>query len=374
VNILVTGGAGFIGQHLCRHLLQLGHSVTIIDNFSPQVHGDARGLPAELSAISVIHGDVTDRDAMKVALEGQQAVVHLAAETGTGQSMYDVVRYERTNIGGTAVLAEYLANTSGHQITKLVVASSRAVYGEGSYRCTVHGIQYPQGRLRQDMERRSYDPLCQECGAVLHAVPTAESAPFQPNSCYGLTKQVQEQMILLYGRVLGIPAFALRYQNVYGPGQSLSNPYTGILAIFCNLASHNSPIFIFEDGAETRDFVYIDDVVRATARCLEPEVSGNEVINVGSGTAVTVKEVAEMIVEQMKSQSPVKINHAFRLGDIRHNLADLSKARSLLGYEPRWQFDSGLSAFLAWAAPQTKEPSHYESSLSELRSRGLLIG
>nr|UXE45422.1 dTDP-L-rhamnose 4-epimerase [uncultured bacterium] len=374
MKVLVTGGAGFIGQHLCRHLLKSGHRVTVLDNFSSQVHGERRCLANDLSSADLIVGDVADKYVMQYALHGHEAVVHLAAETGTGQSMYEVVRYERTNIGGTAVLAEYLANTKGHKIEKVVVASSRAVYGEGSYKCDAHGVQYPRARKQSDMERRRYDPLCCDCGDALAVMPTPETAPLRPESFYALTKQVQEQMILMYARVLGISAFALRYQNVYGPGQSLSNPYTGILAIFCNRAIRQEPLYVFEDGHESRDFVYVADVVRATARCLDPMVTGIEAVNIGSGVAVTIKHVAEEVVDYLSSSSPIEVNHSFRIGDIRSSLADLTKAKSFLDFTPSWSFPVGLREFLSWAAPFNKSESRYEVALSELRLRGLLIG
>jgi dTDP-L-rhamnose 4-epimerase len=387
MNVLITGGAGFIGTRLARRLLCEGHSVTILDSFSPQIHG-RRALPelaaakgqellngeCEPAALRIISGDVTDEAALAEALEGQTAVVHLAAETGTGQSMYEVERYERVNIGGTALLMDLLVNAPARTVQKLVVASSRAIYGEGKYSCLNCGVVYPGARRAEAMREGRFEPECPRCGAPCMPLPTDEATPLSPASFYGLTKQVQEQTTLLFARSLGISAFALRYQNVYGPGQSLKNPYTGILAIFAGQARAGQPINIFEDGAESRDFVYIDDVVEATWRCLRPEASGAHVLNVGSGERVSVAEVAAAITAFFASDSRVTITGAFREGDIRHNYADLTLARELLGFVPRWSFEAGINEFLRWAGQESLEQGGYERSLQELRARGLFHG
>jgi dTDP-L-rhamnose 4-epimerase len=243
MKILITGGAGFIGTHLSRHLLTFGHEITVLDNFLPQVHAENIRLASDISShVRLVKGDVADADVFKDALGNAQCVVHLAAETGTGQSMYEVARYERTNLRGTAVLYDLLAKMSENQVERIVVASSRSIYGEGAYLCDKDGTVYPVSRSSEEKEAGHYDPICPKCGSVCVTVPTPESAPLQPSSFYGLTKQVQEQTVLLFGQMLRIPSFALRYQNVYGPGQSLRNPYTGILAIFSNLARTGRPI------------------------------------------------------------------------------------------------------------------------------------
>jgi dTDP-L-rhamnose 4-epimerase len=375
MKILVTGGAGFIGTHLSRHLLGLGHELTILDNFLPQVHAGNTELSSEISPhVRLVKGDVADADVLKAALLNVQCVVHLAAETGTGQSMYEVARYERTNLTGTALLYDLLAKTSGNKVERVVVASSRSIYGEGAYRCDKDGIVYPGSRSSEEKRAGLYDPLCPKCGGACQTVPTPESAPFQPSSFYGLTKQVQEQTVLLFGRVLQIPSFALRYQNVYGPGQSLQNPYTGILAIFSNLARTGRPINVFEDGQESRDFVYIKDVVWATTACVLGDAIGCHALNVGSGERTTVFDVAQEINDFYGGQSPVKTTGAFREGDIRNGMADLTHARSLLGYNPRWGFRDGLQCFLKWANQSAPSSSGYEQSLAEMRQRGLLHG
>jgi len=373
MNVLITGGAGFIGSHLARHLAERGHSVTVFDNLSAQVHGAGATFSPALAALArCVKGDVCDAAAMREILQGQDAVVHLAAETGTGQSMYAVEHYARVNVQGTAILLDEIVNRRPASLGKLIVASSRAVYGEGEYRCPGHGRVFPQARLLSDMEAGRFEPRCPVCGEAVSLAPTREDAPFAPSSFYGLTKQVQEQMVLMFGAAQGLDAFALRYQNVYGPGQSLINPYTGILAIFSNLARQGRALNVFEDGLESRDFVYIDDVAAATAACLRPEVKGVAALNVGSGVPTPVREVAEAIVRHFQSASPVTVSGAFRIGDIRHNVADISKLEALTGIVPATPFAEGLAAFLAWAAGEAPKDSGFEKSLDELKRRGLM--
>ncbi|MBD2201302.1 SDR family NAD(P)-dependent oxidoreductase [Calothrix sp. FACHB-1219] len=375
MRVLITGGAGFIGTHLTRRLIKESCEVTILDNFNPQIHGKKQTIPEELQQqVKLIVGDVRDKAVFHNALDNQDVVVHLAAETGTGQSMYEVERYEDVNIKGTSILIDYLVNNQASQVKKVVIASSRAIYGEGKYHCQKCGTVYPSMRLRKDMEAGIFEPFCPMCGATIQSLPTDEISAIHPSSFYGLTKQVQEQMVLMFAKTLGISAFALRYQNVYGSGQSLNNPYTGILAIFSNQARNNQPIYIFEDGNESRDFVYIDDVVEATYRCIRPEVTGIEYLNVGSGQKTTVTEVVQEIVEFFNSSSPISINGAFREGDIRHNIADLTKIKRLLNFEPQWKFREGVREFLSWAASQQASTNKYEQSLQEMRVRGLMHG
>lgn len=374
MKVLVTGGAGFIGQHVTRHLLAAGHTTTVLDNFSAQVHGGRRELAEDIRRdVRLIVGDVCDTNNWTKALDGVEAVIHLAAETGTGQSMYEVSSYERVNLGGTAALCHLLANGAGKKVSRVVVASSRAVYGEGAYRCARDGIVYPRPRLLSDLLAGRFDPPCPVCAGPCETIATAEAAPFQPSSFYGLTKQAQEQMVVLFGQQLGIPCAALRYQNVYGPGQSLSNPYSGILAVFSNLARLDEPIRVFEDGLESRDFVYIDDVVEATVRAVAAPIQGANVINVGSGVRTTVADVARRVRDFHSSASDIRITGDFRKGDIRHNCASVEACRALLGFNVRWSLPDGLPRFLNWAIHQPPAAAApYQRSLEELRKRGLM--
>ena len=375
MNVLVTGGAGFIGTHLARRLLREGCSVTILDNFHPQIHGKRQSLPPDLAPhVDLQIGDVRDESIVAQALMGQDVVVHLAAETGTGQSMYEILRYEEVNIRGTAVLIHSLANDKASHVRKLVVASSRAVYGEGRYKCKADGDVYPDGRSVRDMLVGCFEPRCPVCGESCEVQPTTEDAPLKPSSFYGLTKQVQEQMSLMYAKAMGFSGIALRFQNVYGPGQSLKNPYTGILAIFSNQARLNAPINIFEDGLESRDFVYVDDAIEAIRRSIKGSDLPVLPLNVGSGERVTVKEVVQEIKKFFSSQSQISTTGAFRQGDTRHSVADLSKARETIGFEPRWRFHDGIRQFSNWASSQAQAACQYETSLQEMRQRGLLHG
>jgi dTDP-L-rhamnose 4-epimerase len=373
MRVLITGGAGFIGNHLARRLLRENCEVSVLDSFSPQVHGSIRELPPDLATKVTLHtGDVRDRETLRCALRGQSVVVHLAAETGTGQSMYEVSRYEAVNVGGTASLIDVLVNDSSRTVKKIVLASSRAIYGEGKYHCDRDGAVFPQGRRTADLRAGQYEPVCPVCGQPGQAVPTPEDSPLRPTSFYGLTKQVQEQMVMMFARVIGLSAFALRYQNVYGPGQSLRNPYTGILAIFANQARINQPIFVFEDGQESRDFVYIEDVIEATWRCIQADKPAVEALNVGSGRKSSVREVAQEVVCLLRSTSSIEIDGSFREGDIRHNYADIGKAKLMIQFEPHWTFQDGLQEFLRWVQSQELCPPVYESSLMETRERGML--
>jgi dTDP-L-rhamnose 4-epimerase len=372
-NVLISGGAGFIGTGVARSLLREGHRVTLLDNFSPQVHGENAALPADIAPhVHLIRGDVRNPDAWAAALPGHDTIINLAAETGTGQSMYEVSKYEQVNLAGTALLYDQLTKNAGLHVKRIVVASSRAIYGEGAYRCDRDGVIYPQSRSTAEKKRGLFDPVCPVCRSECIQIPTPESAPMQPSSFYGLTKQVQEQMTLLFARVLGIPSFALRYQNVYGPGQSLRNPYTGILAIFTNLTRLGAELSVFEDGYESRDFVFIDDVVRATVACIDRADGVSGAINVGSGESTSILEVAHLINEYFGGRSQVNVTGAFRDGDIRHGLADLTQAHGLLGYVPQWSFRGGLNEFLTWANQGNIGSEGYEQSLAELRERGLL--
>lgn len=373
-TVLITGGAGFIGLRLCRAFLAQGLSVRVLDNFSPQIHATA-ALPDDLvGKVELIVADVRDRAAMQQALTDVNAIVHLAAETGTGQSMYEIDRYFSVNVQGTATMLDLLQNEDcAKDLRTIVVASSRAVYGEGAYQCQEHGTVFPQQRTREHMSEGVFEPICPVCAKAVSLLPTPESAPFMPMSMYGLTKQVQEQAVLLFARTRGINGFGLRYQNVYGPGQSLKNPYTGILAVFSNLARQNQLIEIYEDGEESRDFVYIDDVVEATVRSVNHTGQFVGALNVGSGQPTSVMTVAQEIKQFFNSDSDIKVTGAFRVGDIRHNIADVGTAADILGLTPSVQFKDGLKNFLQWASEQPAEDkAAYARSVSELANKGLM--
>lgn len=373
MKVLVTGGAGFIGTHVVSRLLSAGAEVTVLDNFSPQIHGDLASLRADIAPhVRLVVADIRDQEKLATSVKGQDAIVHLAAETGTGQSMYEVVRYESVNIGGTACLMEAIAQDPARQLRRLVVASSRAVYGEGCYLSPSSGVIFPESRNPDDMRAGRFDPLDPKTGQACSPLPTPEEAPLQPSSIYGLTKQVQEQLCLLWAKTLGFSALALRYQNVFGPGQSLKNPYTGILAIFSNQARLNRPIYVFEDGKESRDFVYIEDVAAATVAAVFHEGTEITAINIGSGHGTTVLALVDEIVTFFHSSSPVSVTGAFRQGDIRHCFADLTRAKALLGFAPRCSFRDGLRQFLEWASTQEASESGYATSLREMREKGLL--
>lgn len=370
-KVLITGGAGFIGSNLSLKLLSMGYDVTVLDNLSPQIHGVNSPLFNSIKGkVNFIHGTVLSRDDWKKALEGVDLVVHLAAETGTGQSMYEIEKYTNVNITGTSIFLDLLANEK-HSVRKMVVASSRSIYGEGKYQCSVHGAVYPSGRTSADMESGDFEVKCPCCGKEVELLATDEDSKIHPSSIYGITKQVQEQMFLVMSESLGIPAVAFRYQNVYGAGQSLSNPYTGILSIFSTRIKNGNDINIFEDGKESRDFVYIDDVVDATILGLEKDAANQHVFNVGYGSPVDVNTVAESLRRSYGSDIEIKISGNFRLGDIRHNYADITKIRELLGYSPKVSFEEGIRRFTAWVDQQDTKDDQYDKSIQEMKEKGL---
>lgn len=374
-NILITGGAGFIGSNVARQLIKENWNITLLDNLNQQIHGSNPQLPDDiLKNVKLIVGDVTDKEVLFNTLKGQDAVIHYAAETGTGQSMYDISRYTQVNIQATASLCDYIVNED-HNIKTVVVASSRSIYGEGKYHSEKYGGVYPAARTYANVNQ-SFEVACPISGKHdLNLKATDETSKIHPSSFYGITKQVQEQMVILACRLRSINGFALRYQNVYGPGQSLKNPYTGILSIFSRLALKNEKINIFEDGLESRDFVFIDDVVDATVRCLSPSLNGQHILNVGSGKPTPVIEVANEIVSYLKSESEIYISGTFREGDIRHNYADLKLVKATIGFTPKWEFKQGLHSFLNWVLSQNDIPDNtddYKKSLAELEERGLL--
>lgn len=376
-KILITGGAGFIGSNLALTLLKRGHQVTVLDNLSEQIHGKNPEKTSSLylsikDKVHFIKGTVACRETLQKAIADNTVVVHLAAETGTGQSMYEIQHYTDVNIGATALLLDILTNEK-HSVKKVVVASSRAIYGEGKYyNKTKNTFVYPLQRTDEDMQKGDFevkDP--QNHSDVLELVATTEDAIIHPTSVYGITKQVQEQLVMTVCPTIGIAGVAFRYQNVYGPGQSLKNPYTGILSIFSTQIKNGNGINIFEDGKETRDFVFISDVVDATVLGIEKETANNQVFNVGTGVATDVITVATELSNNYGIQVPITISGNYRLGDIRHNYADITKARQLLGFDPKISFKEGLKQFTDWVNTQEVEEDKYQQSIDEMKAKGL---
>lgn len=375
LQVLITGGAGFIGSHLARRFADSGYKVIVLDSLIPQVHGDepARTSPLLRSldgVAEVIVGDVTSADDLRSAVKGSHLVVHLAAETGTGQSMYEIDRYVEANVGGMSKLLNLLANEP-HSVSRVVVGSSRSVYGEGAYRTGDGRLVFPAHRSGEALAQGDFDVHMPGEGAIT-SVPTDENAKLHPSSVYGITKQVQESLLATVGPAIGVEPVVLRYQNVYGPRQSLKNPYTGILSIFSTLIRQGKEINIFEDGEESRDFVFIDDVVEATFLAATSPAAAGTVLNVGTGVATTVNEVVATLVAAFGADVPTRISGNFRLGDIRHCTADTTQLRETLGYVPGVAFADGVSRFVEWALEEQIERVAYEESLDEMRSRGLL--
>ncbi|MBZ9625188.1 NAD-dependent epimerase/dehydratase family protein [Clostridium sp. FP2] len=373
-NVLITGGAGFIGSNLSLKLIDKGYEVTILDNLSPQIHSenpdDSYTYNTIRGKVNFIKGDVGSINDWRKALTNVDVVIHLAAETGTGQSMYEIDKYVATNIGGTAKLLEILTNEE-HHVKKLIVAASRAVYGEGKFECEKHGIVYPKSRIDEDMIKGDFEVKCPVCGKTVKMLPTDELSELQPTSVYGFTKQAQEQLCMIVGKSIGIPVVAYRFQNVYGPGQSLKNPYTGILSIFSTRIKNGNDINIFEDGLETRDFVYIDDVTDAVILGIEKEKANYRTFNVGSGEKTDVLTVANTLKEKYGANIQINVSGNYRLGDIRHNVGDLKLIHSLLGYEPKVHFKQGISNFVDWVERQAVEVDNYEASIEEMKKKGL---
>ena len=373
-NVLITGGAGFIGSNLALKLIEKGYQVTVLDNLSPQIHGHnpTETSPLYLSIkdkVKFIHGTVTSKSDWEEALKDQDAIVHYAAETGTGQSMYEVEKYVDVNINGTALMLNLLVNGS-YNVKKIVVASSRSIYGEGKYISKELGAVYPKQRESIHMDQGDFEVKYPNSSA-LTLVGTDEESKIHPSSVYGITKQNQEQMVLTVCPTVGIAGVAFRYQNVYGPGQSLKNPYTGILSIFSTQIKNGNNINIFEDGLESRDFVYIDDVVDATILGLEKEEANNQVFNVGTGVATNVLTVANELVKNYGIDVSINVSGNYRLGDIRHNYADLTKINRLLGFNTKVSFEAGLKNFAEWVNTQEVQEDKYQKSIDEMKAKGL---
>jgi dTDP-L-rhamnose 4-epimerase len=349
-NILITGGAGFIGSNLTLKLIEKGHVVTILDNLSSQIHGDDPFVTSPLyrsvyDKVNFIIGTVTSADDLKKAILNQDVIVHLAAETGTGQSMYQIDHYTQVNIGGTALLLDILTNTK-HKVTKVIIASSRSVYGEGKYYSEELGVVYPKHRSDNDMRKGDFEVKYPGCIKPLTVMATDEESKIHPSSVYGITKQNQEQLVMTVCPTINISPVAFRYQNVYGPGQSLTNPYTGILSIFSTIIRTGKEINVFEETA-------------------------NQIFNVGTGVPTSVNTVVRELINNFNAEVPVKITGNYRLGDIRNNYADINKVKSVLGFVPEVTFKQGIKRFVDWVNTQVIQPDRYQESIHEMKRKGL---
>jgi dTDP-L-rhamnose 4-epimerase len=367
-NILITGGAGFIGSHLADELLAQGYKVRAVDSLLPQVHGANRRRPEYLCEdVELIVGDVRDEELMAKALDGVDAVFHLAAAVGVGQSMYQIANYSHTNCLGTAALLELLAKRS---VAKLVVASSMSVYGEGLYRSSSGEIYHSVERKLDQLKRREWEVRGRN-GEFLEPIPTPETkAPSVP-SVYALSKYYQERLCLATGPAYGISTIALRFFNVYGTRQALSNPYTGVMAIFSSRILNNRAPLVNEDGRQNRDFIYVKDVALACRLALESEDSSGCVFNVGSGTSNTIGKLARDLARYLgREELEPEITGRYRVGDIRHCFADISRSRRILGFKPRFSLEAGLAEMLDWLAEQSAEDLAH-AACHELMKRGL---
>ena len=349
-NILVTGGAGFIGSHIVDALVDRGHRVRVLDALVEQVHGDAGPQYLNPKA-EFLQGDVCDTDLVNRALDGIDVVYHKAAEVGVGQSMYEIGRYVRANDLGTAVLLEAIVKRRP-QIQKLVVASSMSIYGEGAYACDSCGPVQPKLRPLSQLLDRDWEIDCPQCGAKAKPVPTNEDKPLFPSSVYAISKQDQEQFCLVVGRAYDIPVVALRYFNVYGPRQALSNPYTGVCAIFSGRLLNDEQPAIFEDGEQTRDFVHVSDIVQANLLALETDKADYQALNIGTGFPISISDIASMLADGLHKNIKPLVTGKYREGDIRHCVADISRARKLLGYEPKVKLADGIPELLEWVRQQ----------------------
>ena len=376
MNILITGGAGFIGSHVTDRMLANGHHVTVLDNLMAQVHGADTRMPVNLAAqlqhphLRFIHGDIRDRAALRNALDGVDTVIHLAAVVGVGQSMYTPHIYADVNVTGQALLHELMAEQP-HRYRRFIVASSMSIYGEGSYRCEEHGSIEPGLRDEPQLKQGIWEVRCPSCGDVAQPTLTSESKRQDPGSIYAITKKTQEECALVFGRAYGIPTVALRFFNVFGSRQSLSNPYTGIAAIFTSRLRSGKPPLIFEDGQQTRDFIHVSDVADAVARSVECDLDGAIALNVCTGRALSVDAVARAIGNALQTSISSDVVGRYRAGDVRHCVGSPLLAEQVLGFRARTSFADGLRELMAWSTSQSLEDK-VEASLFELEDRGLL--
>jgi len=373
-KILITGGAGFIGSHLVDKLVEdKNYIVTVLDVLEPQVHGKTREPPSYLNEkTNFIYGSVTDYEKLKDLTKESDIIIHLAAMVGVGQSMYQIKKYINNNILGTANLLEILANEE-HDIKKIIIASSNTIYGESKSECSKCGIIFPLLRKQGHLIRKDWENYCPKCGLKVKPLLTNENTPFNSSSIYALSKQSQEQMGLLIGKTYGINTTILRFFLVYGPRQALSNPYTGVCSIFSTRLLNEKPAIVFEDGLQSRDFVHVNDICQALVLAMENDSANGEIFNVGTGTPTTIKEVAEIITEKINPDLRPVFNQQYRIGDIRHCVADISKINNKLGYKPNIKFRDGINDLINWIKNQHyKTIDKSQNALDELKEKGLL--
>jgi dTDP-L-rhamnose 4-epimerase len=368
--ILVTGGAGFVGTHLCRELVRRRFRVRVLDNLDPQVHGKHARRPRALpQAVEWLRGDVTRPADVERAIAGVDAIYHLAAAVGVGQSMYQIRHYVNVNSMGGATVLEAVIRHRRH-IRKVIVASSMSIYGEGLHICPACGPTSP-ARTLPARKRTAWSLRCAACGATLEPRPTPESKPLNPTSIYAVTKRDHEENFLAVGSAYQIPTVALRFFNIYGPLQSLSNPYTGVAAIFSSrLINHNPPL-IFEDGDQSRDLVHVSDVVQACLLSLTNSKADYQVFNVGTGRPTSVLRLAQLLAAKLKSNLEPRVLRKGRAGDIRHCYADISRIQSHLGYMPAVSLEAGIDDLISWVKRQGGDDS-VRGALTQLSSRGLV--
>jgi len=365
VKILVTGGAGFIGSHIIDKLVEK-HEVIVLDNFDLQVH---KAKPNYLNEkATYIEGDVRDRHVLSNVLEGCEAVFHEAAVVGVGQSMYQIHKYMDVNTLGTSQLLNILVNEE-HDVKKLVVAASMSSYGEGAYKCGNCGIVFPFLRTEEQMKQKKWELIC-KCGKPLHSIPTKENKYQFANSVYALSKKNQEELCLMVGRTYGIPTTALRYFNVYGPRQSLSNPYTGIAAIFLSRLKNNNIPVVYEDGLQTRDFINVSDIADANIFSLNNPNTDYRVFNVGSGLPISIKSIGETLAAMLGKKIHPQVTETFRKGDVRHCYADITALTSL-GWKPTISFETGMRELITWSGTQVADDK-FEQATQELKEKGLV--
>lgn len=368
-HILVTGGAGFIGSFLVDSLIEKGYKVRIFDSLEEQVHQGK--TPSYLNPkAEFIKGDVRNYDEFSQALEGIGAVFHLAAAVGVAQSNYEFKKFSDVNVGGMANLLDILTKKE-HPVKKVITNSSMTGLGEGNYKCGAHGTVRPTIREESQLTKKNWELKCPECGKDVKPIPTEEDAAEYPNSIYAITKKAQQDMLMLYGKTYNIPTIALRGFNVYGPRQSLSNPYTGVTAIFISRIKNNQPAVVYEDGLQSRDFVSVHDFARALVLSLENDKIKNEIINIGSGTPTPIKEIAQTLATHLGDKDLVEVGENFRKGDIRHCFADISKAKRLLGWEPKITLAEGFKELIEWSEGEKAE-DHFAKATEELKKKGIL--